>query len=280
MRFGWILKGVFLLGLSGAVFGSGGWFYYQLLVKPQQMPPEEFVDGKPVPPPDPSLPEFEKVMKTVGSRQPVKARDELQAFMEKYPFSTKLAEARTALGRINSDIFFSTVDSPDKIHYDVRSGDALAKIERKLKTTGELIMRCNNLDDPRRLRIGQVLLVSPAEFTVVIDRKAHTVTLFNKGKFFREYHAASWNPPVPKHGKDKAIIDAKVSKKMALRDGNPVNFPSKEYAGSDRWVETTAKGYVLYTETGQKPPNGIGIAAEEMEEISTLLTKGVPVTIK
>ncbi len=281
MRFGWIFKGLFLLALSAVVFGAAGWFGYQLIIKPQQVPPEELVDGKPAVPPDPSLPDFENVMKTVDSRQPVKARDELLAFMEKYPFSTKLAEARTALGKLNSDIFFSTIDSPDKTHYEVRSGDALAKIERKLKTTGELIMRCNNLDDPRRLRIGQVLLISPAEFSVVIDRKARTVTLFNKGKFFREYQAASWNPPTPKHGNDKVVITATVSKKLALKDGNPVTFPSKDYMGSDRMVETTAKGYTLYTEgCQQKPGNGIGIAPEEMEEISTLLNKGAAVTVK
>lgn len=281
MRFGWIFKGLFLLALSAAVFGAAGWFGYQLIIKPQQVPSEELVDGKFAVPPDPSLPDFEKVMKTVDSRQPVKARDELLAFMDKYPFSTKLPEARAALGKLNSDIFFSTIDSPDKTHYEVRSGDALAKIEHKLKTSGELIMRCNNLDDPRRLRIGQVLLISPAEFSVVIDRKARTVTLFNKGKFFRQYQAASWNPPVPKHGNDKVVITATVSKKLAFKDGNPVNFPSKDYMGSDRLVETTAKGYTLYTEgCSQKPGTGIGIAPEEMDEISTLLNKGAAVTVK
>lgn len=280
MRLGWIIKGLFLLVLSGAIFGSAGWFGYQLIVKPRQIPPEELVGGKPAPPPDPSLPEFEKVIKLKQSRQPVQAREALEHFIETYPFSTKLPEARKALGEVNTDIFFSTIPSPDKIRYEIRSGDALAKIERKLKTTGELIMRCNNLDDPRRLRVGQVLLVSPVEFSVIIDRKTHAITLLNKGKFFKEYAAASWSAPAPKKGTEKVPIAAKVTRKMAWANGSPVTFGVKEYAGSDRWVETTAKGYTLFSEGGQKPPAGIGIAPEEMEELSTLLGKNVPVTIR
>lgn len=281
MRLGWIIKGLILLLLSGAIFGSAGWFGYQLIIKPKQVPPEELVDGKFVPPPDPSLPEFDKVMALKQSRQPVAAREALEKFIETYPFSTKLAEARKALGEVNTDIFFSSIAAPEKIRYEVRSGDALAKIERKLKTNGELIMRCNNLDDPRRLRIGQVLMVTPVDFSVIIDRKTHTVLLLNKGKFFKEYAAASWTAPAPKKGTEKVPIAAKVTRKMAWANGAPVNFGAKEYAGSDRWVETSAKGFTLYTEGGgQKPGLGIGLAPEGMEEISTLLSKGVPVTIR
>jgi LysM repeat protein len=280
MRLSWIIKGLFLLALSALIFGSAGWFGYQLIIKPKQVPPEELVGGKPAPPPDPSLPEFEKVMKIKQSHQPVAAREALEHFIETYPFSTKLPEARKALGEVNTDLFFSTTPSPDKIRYEVRSGDALDKIVRKLKTTGELIMRCNNLDDPRRLRIGQVLLVSPTDFAVIIDRKTHAVTLLNRGKFFKEYAAASWSVPAPKRGMEKVVLSAKVSKKMAWSNGAPVSFGAKEYAGSDRWVEMSAKGYTLYTEGGQKPTAGIGMGPEDMEELSTLLGKGVPVTIR
>lgn len=276
----WIIKGLFLLVLAAAVFGTAGWFGYQIVIVPRQVPPQELVDGKPALPPDPSLPDFEKAMQIKGSRQPVAAREALERFIENYPFSTKLGEARKALGSVNSDIFFSAIPAPEKIRYQVRSGDALAKIEHKFKTTGELLMRCNNLDDPRRLRVGQILMVSPAEFSVIIDRKTHTVLLLNKGKFFKEYTAANWNAPAVKKGMEKIAIPAKVSKKEAWFNGVQVTFPSKEYAESARWVELTVKGFTLYTEGGQKPTAGIGMTPEDMEEISTLLAKNVPVVIR
>ena len=280
MRFGWIFKTLILLTLCALVFGGGGWFGYQIIVKPNQVSPEELVDGKRVPPPDPSLPDFEKAMKIKDARQPVEAREALQHFVESYPFSTKLREARKALGQVNTDIFFSAIPAPDKIRYEVRKGDALDKIVHKLKTPAELIMRCNNLEDPRRLRVGQVLMVSQTDFSVAVDRNAHTVTLFNKGKFFKEYTAASWNAPAVKKGMEKVVVPAKVSKKSAWYNGTQVAFGTKEYTGSARWVELTAKGYTLYTEGGQKPSAGIGMAPEDMEELSTLLDKGVPVTIR
>jgi len=276
----WIIKGLFLLALSAAVFGGAGWFGYEILIKPHKISQQEIVEGKLAPPPDPSLPEFEKVIKIKAARQPVAAREALERFIENYPFSTKLREARKALGEVNTDIFFSAIPAPDKIRYEVRSGDALEKIKRKLKTTDELIMRCNNLDDPKRLRVGQVLMVSQPEFSMVVDRKAHTVTLFNKGKFFKEYTAVSWNAPAAKKGMEKVAIPAKVGRKLAWFNGAQVAFGSKEYAGSARWVDLTAKGFTLYTEGGQKPTTGIGMSPEDMDELSTLLSKDVAVAIR
>jgi hypothetical protein len=280
MRYSWILKGLVLLFLACAVFGVAGWFGYQLFVAPHQIPPEELVGGKLAPPPDLSLPEFEKAMKIKEARQPLAAREALQKFTENYPFSTKLAEARKALGEVNADIFFSTIEAPEKIRYEVKSGDSLNKIERKFKTTGEMLMRCNNLDDPRRLRVGQVLMVSQPEFSLLIDRKTHGVTLLNRGKFFKDYTATSWTAPVPKKGMEKVEIAAKIKNKMAWFNGAPVHFGSKEYTGSSRWLELTARNFTLHSEGGPKPPGGIGLAPEDMEELSTMLGRGVPVTIR
>jgi hypothetical protein len=282
MRFSWILKGVVLLALAGAVFGTAGWFGFQLFIKPHQIPPEELVGGKLAPPPDLSIPEFEKAMKVKESRQPLAAREALEKFTENFPFSSKLGEARKALGEVNADIFFSTIEAPEKIRYEVRPGDALNKIERKFKTSGEVLMRCNNLDDPRRLRVGQVLMISQPDFALVIERKTHAVTLLNKGKFFKSYAASTWTAPIPKKGMEKVEIAAKVKGKTAWANGAPVNFGSKDYAGSVRWVELTARNFTLYSDSasGPKPPGGIGLPPEEMEELSTLLGRGVPVTIR
>lgn len=281
MRLSWIFKGLFILLLAGAVFGSSGWFAYQLFVAPHQVPPGELAEGgKFAAPPDLSLPEFDKALKVKDSRQPVAAREALERFIENYPFSSKLAEARKALGEVNTDIFFSSVEAPGKIRYEIRPGDSINKIKRKFKVNDELLMRCNNLDDPRRLRVGQVLMISQPEFSVVIDRKERTVTLLDRGKFFKSYRAADWSAPEPKKGMEKVEIPAKVKGKLAWSNGALVHFGSKEYAGSSRWVETTARGFTLYSEGGPKPPGGVGLEPGEMEELSTLLDKGVPVSIR
>jgi len=280
MRF---LKALILLLLALAVFGSGGFFTYELLVKPKLDLKQELdtriLTGDPTPPPDPSLPELEYCLKLKQSGDLVGARAALEAFMEHNPHSTRLADARTALGEVNADIFFSRIPSPDKEEYVVKPGDALAKIERKLKTNAELLTRSNNLDDPRKLRIGQVLIVSHPQFALTINRKEKTVTLFNHGKFFKQYPVKSWSAP---DAKTPAPTNVKIKEKVAWNNGERVAFGSKEYAGSSRWISMTVAGYTLYTDPaeGGVKANGIALGAEDMEELSTLLAVNLPVTIQ
>jgi LysM repeat protein len=279
-----LIKTLIILFLGLAVFGSGGYFTYVLLVQPRQLLRKELdakaVTGPPTPPPDPSLPDFEACMKIKKSGDLVRAQAALEAFLENNPKSTVLAAAKTALGEVNTDIFFSAIPSPDKEQYVVQRGDALAKIERKLKTTAELIMRTNNLDDPRRLSIGQVLVISHPQFSLVINRREKTVTLLNKGNFFKQYPVKAWNAPVPKAGPP---VSARVKEKMAWKNGQRVAFGSKDFAGSARSVSFTVPGCTLYTdpaEGGEPAPGGIALGAEDMEELSTLLGASVPVTME
>jgi len=281
MRF---IKALFVLLLAAAVFGACGYFTYDILLKPRLMLKQELdnkiLAGEPTPPPDPSAPELEYCLKLKKSGDLVGTRAALESFIERNPRSTKLNEARTALGEVNTDIFFSKIPSPDKEEYVIKPGDALDKIERKLKINAELLTRSNNLDDPRKLRIGQVLIVSHPQFALAISRNDKTVTLFNHGKFFKQYPVKSWNVP---EAKAPLPPNVKVREKIAWKNGARVAFGSKEYAGSSRWIALTVAGYTLYTdpaEGGQKAPTGIALGAEDMEELSTLIAVNNPVTIQ
>ncbi len=92
----------------------------------------------------------------------------LSSFIQKYPTGKHLDEARDLLGEVNTAILLSRYPSPEKIEYIVKSGDVLAKIARKLKTTPELIMRMNNMSGTM-LRIGERLLISHPDFSMVIQ---------------------------------------------------------------------------------------------------------------
>lgn len=277
-----MIKALIILLLAGVIFGGAAYFSYELFVRPNQALQEESLAGAPTPPPDTTIPEFEKCMKLKRANQLVEARAAFENFVENYPASTKLEEAKDALGEINVDIFFSATPSPEKEEYIVQRGDALAKIEKKLKVPGELIMRSNNLEDPRRLQIGQVLYVSHPKFSVVISRKAQTITLYNHGKFFKRYRATKWKIPPAKNNQP---IQAKVTMLLHWKGDTPVTWGTKEYAGASHWVQTSATYYTIYTdpaEGGKEAPGGHGIIlpAEQMEELSALLRRGVPVTIE
>src|SRR5581483_4006382 len=275
-----MFKALVILVLVAVIFGGAAYFGWDLFVRPTQELKEETAFGTPTPPPDPTIPEFEKCMTLKNEHKLVEARAAFENFLENYPGSTKLDEAKDAIGELNIDIFFSATPSPEKEEYTIQLGDALVKIEKKLKFPGELIMRSNNLDDPRRLSVGQVLYISHPQFNVVINRKEKKVILYNHARFFKQYRAKAWAVPP---SKNNAPLNAKITELAAWKNGQRVAFGTKDYIGSSHWVQMNASNYTLYTdpaEGGEKAPAGIALSASDMEELSALLTKGVPVTIE
>jgi LysM repeat protein len=211
------------------------------------------------------------------------ARDALTAFVQKYPSGKHLEEAKDLLGEANVAILLSRYPSPEKAEYVVKSGDVLAKIARKLKTTPEMIMRMNNLSGTM-LHIGEHLLISNPDFAIVIQRKANLIVLLNHGAFFKQYHVHEAKLP----GKQPAKIPAKVAEVMAWKDGKRVGIGSKDYSASTRWIRLAgAAAYTLYSVPDSTHPNldqppppvGLGLEASDIEELSSLVKNGTPVTI-
>jgi len=278
------MRWLFVLVLALAIFGGAAWFGYNTFVKEEiAVKKEQRGEVTPPPAPDISLPEFQAAAQLRQDGKLTEARDALIALIQKYPSGKHVDEARDMLGELNVDILLSRHPSPEKIEYIVKSGDVLAKIARKLKTTPELIMRMNNMSGTM-LHIGEKLLISHPEFSMVIQRKANMVTLLNHGAFFKRYHVREAKLPP----KQPSKISAKVAETMAGKDGKRVGLGSKEYLASTKWIRIAgAGGYTLYSmpdgahpNLGQPPPPvGLGLAATDLEELSSLVNKQTAVTI-
>jgi len=278
------MKWLFVLLLALIIFGGAAWFGYNTFVK-EEIEVKKEQRGEVTPPPvvDVSLPEFEAAVKLRQDGKLTEARDALVAFIQKYPNGKHLDEARDVLGEVNTEILLSRHPSPEKIEYIVKPGDVLAKIARKLKTTPEMIMRMNNMSGTM-LRIGDRLLISHPDFSIVIQRKANLVMLLNHGVFFKQYHIREAKlPPKP-----PPKITTKVAETMAWKGGKRVGLGSKEYLASTKWVRlASAPAYTLYSVPDPThpnidqppPPTGLGLAATDLEELSTLVNNRTPVTI-
>ena len=164
------MKALFALCFAIVVFGTGGYFTWKLYVKPQQELQMEKQARPPPAPPDPTIPEFEKCVELQQSAKLIEARTAFTDFVERYPESTKIDDAKHRLGEINSYIFLSTYPAPEKPTYTVQKNDVITKVAAKMRTTPEFIMRANDLHGTM-LRIGQTLTVAPADFSLVIDRR-------------------------------------------------------------------------------------------------------------
>jgi LysM repeat protein len=269
--------------LLALIIGGGAWFGYNLVFKEDiQVRKELRGEITAAPTPDISLPEFQAAAKLRQEGKLIEARDALSAFIVKYPSGLHLEEAKDLLGEINVDILLSRIPSPEKEEYIVKPGDVLQKISNKLKTTPELIMRMNNMSGTM-LHIGERLLISHPDFSLVIERKTKLVVLLNHGAFFKQYHVLEekLSPRQPPK------VTTKVSEIMAWREGKRVGFGTKEFMGSTRWIRLGAPAYTIYSVTDSAHPNleqpppaqGLGLAATDVEELSGLVNSRTPVTI-
>jgi LysM repeat protein len=278
------MKWLFVLLLALVIFGGAAWFGYNSFVKEEiAVKKEQSGEVTPPPAPDIGLPEFQAAAQLQQDGKLTDAREALIAFIQKYPSGKHLDEARDLLGEVNIDILLSRHPSPEKIEYTVKPGDVLAKIARKLKTTPEMIMRMNNMSGTM-LHIGEHLLISHPDFSIVIQRKPNLVVVLNHGTFFRQYHVREAKLPP----KQSAKITAKVAETMAWKGGKRVGIGNKEYLSSTRWIRLAgAPSYTLYSVPDTThpnleqppPPTGFGLAASDVEELSSLVNNRTAVTI-
>jgi len=277
------MKWLFVLFLAIIIFGGAAWFGYNFVFKEDiQVAKEQRGEVTAEPRIDLTLPEYEAAAKLRQDGKMPEARAALAAFVQKFPTSPHADEAKDLLGEINIDIFLSRTPSPEKEEYIVKPGDVLQRVAHKVKSTPELIMRMNGLNGTM-LHIGEHLLVSHPDFAIVVQRKPKLLVLLNHGGFFKQYHISEEKLPA----KVPSKVSTKVAEVMAWRDGKRVGFGTKEFIGSTRWIRIASQAYTIYSVPDSAhpalsqppPPQGLGLAAADVEELSSLVNNKTPVTI-
>ena len=275
------MKWLFVLFLAIIIFGGAYWFGANFVFKEDiQVAKEQRGEVTPEPRVDLTLPEFEAAAKLRQDGKIPEARAALTAFLQKYPSSPSSEAARDLLGELNISIFLSRTPSPEKEEYVVKAGDVINKVAHKMKTTPELIMRMNNMSGTM-LHIGEHLLISHPDFAIVVQRKQNLLTVLNHGGFFKQYHVREQKLP-----SKTTKVATKVAQVQAWRDGKQVGFGTKEFIGSTRWIRLASQSYTIYAVPDSAhqvvqpaPPQGIGLAAADVEELSSLVNNKTPVTI-
>jgi LysM repeat protein len=299
-------KTVILLLLGLLIFGSAGYFGYQLFIKPGRMEKKErtaAITATPTPTPDPGAHELQRLKSLRASGDNVGARDGLKIWIDAHPQSPFLKEARHELGAANYSLLFQSTGNPEVITYTVIKGDALAKIAAKQKSNAELIQKANSLPGIS-LQIGQQLAIPSLKTSLELDRSAKSLTLLEQGTFVKEYALLS-SPVGP--SKPVLAINTKVLDKIASTGNKRVAFGDKAYAQSDRIILLAGNSSIIgveqppanppsnpsiptiqpgtnasITTTASIPPSfppGYVLSKEDLLEIFPLVSRNTPVII-
>jgi LysM repeat protein len=224
-----------LLFLAVVIFGSAGYFGYELFIKPGRVEKREKAADAAAPAPtatpDPGLPEFQRLKKLQDSGKIVEARDGWNVWVSNNPKSPLLSESKKHLGDANLILLFQPSANPSLVSYTVVKGDSLAKIAAKQHSNAEIIQKANQLPGIS-LQIGQVLVIPTLKPSLELDRAAKTLTLLDNGNFLKEYILLS-APPAPSI---PAKTASKVIDKIAVAGTKRVAFGDKTYPTSERTI--------------------------------------------
>ncbi len=196
-------------------------------------------------------------------------------------------EVETLLGEINVELLFSPqVVEGDEI-YTVKKGDALYNIARKYDVTQDLIMKCNNITNPRMLKVGKKLKIPRADFEIVVNKTTNEIILKSGGEFFKKYRVRTGkydyltptgNFKIEYKKKDPEWVDPRTHKRY------PPNDPANELG--TRWMafQGSALGIhgTIHPDTiGEYASRGcVGMLMEDVEELYDIVPEGTPVIIK
>jgi hypothetical protein len=225
---------------------------------------------------DPGEKAFQKAHELLALGRTSEAREKITTIVNIYPGSSSAPMARRILGEINLDEILATDHMDGKQIHVVKRGDSLLGIASRHKTTIDCIMHLNSMMELPRIQPGQELVVMPLEFRLLIEPRRESVSLWDGGRFVREYPvlhfgSAARNPR-------RSVI----SSKSAELDGRRVPPESPDYRAAQKVIVIDKPVLQIRGWDGndEKPAAGILLRPADMEEISLLTRVGNEVEIR
>jgi len=248
-----------------------------------QPPPEQMVQN-------PQQQAFQAICALASNKSLEEARQKGYALLTQTKDPALTASLETLLGQINIELIMSQASMPEKEEYLVRSGDSLARIARKFKTTVDLIKKSNALQRTV-LHPGDRLRVFKGTFTLAISKNRNDLVVKVNDRFFKRYRVGTGKFGTTPVG--TFVIAEKIEKPPWWRpDGKMIPFGDKENVLGTRWLSLRAtgtthavRGYGLH---GTWEPETIGrqssagcvrLLNSDVEELFLLVPNGTSVVI-
>ena len=131
-------------------------------------------------------PSIDIVDKYLKEGKKYEARNALSDIFINKKIPEKQKEINELLNKLNEELIFSPLPSPDATMYTVQAGDIMALIAKQFKTNYELIIRINN-KSPTRLNIGDKLKILTGKTKILISKSDFTLTLLLNDHYVKQY---------------------------------------------------------------------------------------------
>lgn len=299
MRLWFFVKLIALFAVLG-VMGFTAMFLYHIMVAPlggvfEKLIPNpagivkkdadadfaKMLDSAEMPDIDPGEKAFQKAHELLAMDQYTEAREKLTAIVNIYPTSSSAPIARRIVGDMNMDEVLSTAHREGKTVHVVKRGDSFLGIAGKNKTTLDMIMYLNGMFELGSIQPGDELMVMPLEFRILIEPQRKAISLWDGGKFLREY-------PILRIGSAGALPNLKttIEAKGAISGTKRLQPTAKGYRGAAKYIQISKLPLPILmddpttSEDDKEGARGIFLSGPDMEELNLLTRTGNEVEIR
>jgi LysM repeat protein len=212
------------------------------------------------------------------------ARKHYRQILEKVTTPDDIKAINKRIERLNLKILFSDIVENDDLLYEVQKGDSLGAIASRFGTTVELIKRANGLTSDM-IKVGDVLKVSQAGFSVMVDKSQNILLLKRNEEPIKTYVVSTGKENSTPVGTFKIVTKLKDPTWFRKDIGVIVPPDSPDNILGSRWLGFDLSGYGIH---GTTDPESLGshetkgcvrMKNEDVEEIFAILPRGSQVTI-
>jgi hypothetical protein len=260
-----------------------GGIFEQLIPNPAEIiggPNLDFtkmLDAAELPDVEPGERAFVKAHELIALGEIAEAREKLTAIVNVYPGSNAAPVARRIVGEMNLDEVLSSSHMEGKQTHVAGRGDSYFAIAGRYRTSLDLIMHLNGLMELGNLQPGDELIVLPLDFRLLIEPQRKTVSLWDGGRFLREYPILHLDI-AGNHPSQQTTIGSKT----ALLNGRGVPPQSKNFRQAEKTIEIAKSSLRIraYDPDAENRPRGIYLAPADLEELVLLTRVGNEVEIR
>ena len=205
-----------------------------------------------------------------------------QKLVNNFPESPEVMDWQKKTEDLNIKLLFSPGLTPKSLIYEIRSGDTLNKIAREYKTTVELIMKSNNINDELIIP-GRKIKIWSASFNILVDKSQNILLLKSEEEIIRGYIVSTGKNNCTPAGTFKIVN--KLINPTWFKAGAVVPPESAENVLGSRWMGFDLAGYGIHgtiepKELGKQVTQGcVRLSNADVEELYTIVPLGTEVTI-